>query len=110
MQERKKATGNSSAGDKMPSTLVLTSDCTSTSSQDELLNLAVEITKIARKGVQDELDKVKQTCLNLEDEVRAVTARRDLMGQDLSREREWIRLLEVTLKTNSIPFPPYPFA
>ena len=93
MQEHKKETGNSSG-----------------SPQDELLTLAVEITKVARKGVQDELDKLKQACLNLEEEVRAVTARHDLMGQDLSCEREWIRLLEVTLKTNSIPFPPYLFA
>ena len=79
------------------------------SSQDELEAKALEIINIARKGVHDELKKLKATCLKLEDEIMAVTARRDLMGHDLGREHEWIRVLELTLKSHGIPFPPYPF-
>ena len=46
---------------------------------------------------------------DLECEVKAVTAHRDLMGQDLVREREWIRILELMLKDHAIAFPMYPF-
>lgn len=60
--------------------------------------------------MQEEIEVLKGACLNLEDEVKAVTARRDLMGRDLGREREWIRLLELTLKNHAIAFPPYPFS
>lgn len=94
-----------------PLTPTPASDCPlTTSPQDEVVAKVLEFINIARKGVQDEIEKLQGTCLSLEDEVRAVTARRDLMGQDLGREREWIRLLEMTLKTHAIPFPPYPFA
>lgn len=65
---------------------------------------------IARKMAEDELEKLQGTCLNLEDKVRAVTARRDLMSEELGREREWIRLLELKLDSHGIPFPPYPFS
>jgi len=113
LQERKKHTSNSSTeANTKPPTLTLASDPLHTSApslQDELVAKAMEIIHIARMGAQDELEKSQGTCRNLEDEVKAVTARRDMMGRDLGREREWIRLLELTLKSHDIPFPPYLF-
>jgi hypothetical protein len=69
----------------------------------------LEIIHIVKKDTWNELQELRTTCLNLEGEVKAVTARRDLMGQDLVREREWIRILELTLKDHAIAFPMYPF-
>jgi hypothetical protein len=109
MQDRQKKTVSSNTTDRRPSTPTLIPDCAPTSPQDELVAKALEIINLARKGVQDELDNLQGSCRNLKEEVKAVTARRDLMGLDLGREREWIRLLELTLKSNAIPFPPYPF-
>ena len=106
LQERQKKKTFSGASDTGPSTLTPPA-----LPQDELVaKAALEIINIARNVVQEEVEVLKGTCLNLEDEVKAVTARRDLMGRDLGREREWIRLLELTLKNHGIPFPPYPFS
>jgi hypothetical protein len=108
LQERKKKTTNSSAGDLRISSPTLTSNSRPPSPQEELEAKVLEVINLIRKGVQDDLEKLQGTCLNLENEVIAVTSRRDLMEKELGREREWIRLLEITLKTHAIPFPPYP--
>jgi hypothetical protein len=92
-----------------PSTPTLTSDRELLSPLDDLAEKVLDIIFITKTGVQAEVEILKRTCQNLEDEVRGITARRDMMAQDLGREREWIRLLEMTLKTHAISFPPYPF-
>lgn len=69
----------------------------------------LEIIHIVKKDTWNELQELRTMCLNLESEVKAVTARRDSMGQALVREREWIRVLELTLKDHAIAFPMYPF-
>lgn len=105
LQERKKK----KVQDARASTPTPASECPPTSPQDEVLAKALEIVNIARKGMQEELENLQGTCLTLKDEVIAVTARWDLMVEDLGHEHEWIRLLELTLKTHAIPFPQYPF-
>ena len=42
-------------------------------------------------------------------ELEAVTARRDLLHNELSQERRWISVLEETLHKHNIIFPDYPF-
>lgn len=49
----------------------------------ELMAKVLEIIHIVKKDTWNELQELRMTCLNLEGEVKAVTARRDLMGQDL---------------------------
>jgi hypothetical protein len=72
LQQHKKQTADSCADDTRAPTPSLTYDCPP---QDELVATALEIINIARKGVQEKLEKLQGTCLSLEDEVRAVTAR-----------------------------------
>ena len=69
----------------------------------------LEIIHIVKKNTWNELQELRTTCLNLEGEVKAVTAHQDLMGQDLVHEREWIWILELMLKDHAIAFPMYPF-
>ena len=74
------------AGDVRPSTLTILSGCQQKCAclcEDKIVAKALEIIGIARKAVQADLEELKKTCLNLEDEVKAVTARQDLMGMQM---------------------------
>jgi len=56
----------------------------------------------AREELGMELEATKR-------ELEAVTARRDLLHNELSQERRWISVLEETLRKHNIVFPDYPF-
>jgi hypothetical protein len=56
----------------------------------------------AREELHIELDAMKS-------ELEAVTARRDLLHNELLQERRWISVLEQALRRNNLVFPDYPF-
>jgi len=63
----------------------------------------------AREELGIELEVNKHQLEAVKRELEAVTARRDLLHNELSQERRWIFVLEETLRKHNIVFPDYPF-
>ncbi|KDR80489.1 hypothetical protein GALMADRAFT_136964 [Galerina marginata CBS 339.88] len=103
-----------------PSTLASdTPDSTASTAKDGVIAKVLQIIDLCSKDVEErlqirqvyleeEVEELRDHCNNLRSQVEAVTTRRDLLWQDLAREREWICLLEHALEINSISFPAYP--
>ena len=56
--------------------------------------------------VDAKIKEIVRICTQrLEGDLQVVTARRDAAFKELAAEREWIRILELTLRNNEIPLP-----
>ncbi|KAF8204044.1 hypothetical protein BJ912DRAFT_941729 [Pholiota molesta] len=56
----------------------------------------------------DEIKSLQDRCTFLEGQLRSISARNSAICQEISREREWIHLLQQSLQDHGIPYPPYP--
>ena len=72
----------------------------------DLIVACGEAGKNGVKAVREELEIELET---MKCELEAVTARRDLLHNELLQERRWITVLEQALHKNNVLFPDYPF-
>lgn len=73
----------------------------------KIINLCIQnaIEKQPKSQVEQDLEV---RCLKLEAQIAADAARRDLLDNDLLREREWSKRLEESLRKHHISYPLYP--
>ena len=73
-----------------------------------MASLAEKVLSVIEHHTKEvEEDVRRQTERQIHTEVEALRARIDLLCEELSRERRWIRTLEESLRENKIIFPPF---
>ena len=61
---------------------------------------------VVQSLVYTKIKEIIEVCTErLEGDLEVVTARRDAAFRELATEREWVRILELTLRNNEIPLP-----
>lgn len=61
---------------------------------------------VVQSLVDTKIKEIIAVCTErLEGDLEVVTARRDSAFRELAAEREWVRILELTLRNNEIPLP-----
>ena len=61
---------------------------------------------VVQSLIDEKIKEIMAVCTQrLEGDLQVVTARRDAAFRELAAEREWVRILELTLRNNEIPLP-----
>jgi hypothetical protein len=74
-----------------------------------LYDLIVACGEAGKNGVQAVREDLGMELDSMKRELEAVTARRDLLHNELLQECRWISVLEQALRKNNVLFPDYPF-
>ena len=72
-------------------------------------DLIVACSEAGKNGVEAVREELGFDLESMKHELEAVTARRDLLHNELLQERRWISALEEALRKNNVLFPDYPF-
>ena len=76
----------------------------------QLLTASLPTSSSLKSLIHMKVEDIITICMStFQNDLHVVMARRDMAFQELTEEREWIRILEKMLSDNKIPLPKYPF-
>ena len=74
-----------------------------------IYDLIVACGEAGKNGVKAVREELETEVESMKRELDAVTARRDMLHNELVQERRWITVLEEALRKANVLFPDYPF-